>query len=62
MRMSQNLLLLRYSIVPAGFEFDKDIPVGIWNRRKNFKNNDSISFRSFVAFGRWNIVFEEDSF
>lgn len=24
-----------------------------------FKNNDSISFNSFVVCGRWNIVFEE---
>ncbi|HCB62370.1 MAG TPA: hypothetical protein DHV29_03030 [Bacteroidales bacterium] len=34
----------------------------IWNRRKSFKNNDSISSRSYVAFGRWNIVFEEEIF
>ena len=32
----------------------------IWNRRNSFKNNDSISLHSCVAFGRWNIVFEED--
>jgi len=32
----------------------------IWNRRNNFKSNDSISSRFYVAFGRWNIVFEED--
>jgi hypothetical protein len=30
---------------------------GTWNRRNNSKNNGSMSFRSFVAFGRWNVVF-----
>ncbi|HBG71601.1 MAG TPA: hypothetical protein DDX57_12535 [Bacteroidales bacterium] len=30
---------------------------GTWNRRNNSKNNGSMSFSSFVAFGRWNVVF-----
>ena len=34
-----------------------DNDAGTWNRRNNSKNNGSMSFSSFVAFGRWNVVF-----
>ena len=59
--MSQNLHSLRYSIVPAGFGFEKYTGQNMESSKK-LKNNDSTSFRSFIAFGRWNIVFEEASF
>jgi len=39
------------------FEILQCYLAGTWNRRNNSKNNGSMSFSSFVAFGRWNVVF-----
>ncbi len=48
-----------YDIPPfrqtSGFKIG--LNAGTWNRRNNSKNNGSMSFSAFVAFGRWNVVF-----
>jgi len=37
-----------------------DNDAGTWNRRNNSKNNGSMSFSSYGAFGRWNVVFASE--
>jgi len=49
--------VVRHSTVPAGDLGLQCFSAGTWNRRNNCKNNGSMSFSSFVAFGRWNVVF-----
>jgi hypothetical protein len=48
-----------YDIPPfrQTFEFMIGINAGTWNRRNKRKNNGSMSFRSCVVSGRWNVVF-----
>jgi hypothetical protein len=54
--------MLRHSTVPAGVSSFNFFGTGTWNRRSNRKNNGSMSFSSFVACGRWNVVFAQDFF
>jgi len=51
-----------YDIPPfrQTFEFYIVIAAGTWNRRNKSKNNGSMSFSSYVTFGRWNVVFAFD--